>query len=80
MFLEYNCTYINSVDLEEGTSTSSEPLVWELFQHLLVCVSSQTFLWSLLPRGHWNAFWFGISDEHTEDTWKWVDGTPLVGG
>lgn len=40
----------------------------------------QTFLWNLLPRAHWNAFWFGISDEHTEDTWKWVDGTPLVGG
>lgn len=40
----------------------------------------QTFLWDLLPRGHWNAFWFGISDEHTEDQWKWVDGTPLVGG
>ncbi|XP_078123841.1 uncharacterized protein LOC144528861 [Sander vitreus] len=40
----------------------------------------QTFLWDLLPRGHWNAFWFGITDEHTEDKWKWVDGTPLVGG
>ncbi|KAF1382036.1 hypothetical protein PFLUV_G00160230 [Perca fluviatilis] len=40
----------------------------------------QTFLWDLLPRGHWNAFWFGITDEHTEDQWKWVDGTPLVGG
>ncbi|XP_068431961.1 CD209 antigen-like protein 2 isoform X2 [Clinocottus analis] len=40
----------------------------------------QTFLWNLLPRGHWAAFWFGISDEHTEDQWKWVDGTPLVGG
>ncbi|XP_059205323.1 CD209 antigen-like protein E [Centropristis striata] len=40
----------------------------------------QTFVWDLLPRGHWNAFWFGISDEHTEDQWKWVDGTPLVGG
>ncbi|XP_029298336.1 CD209 antigen-like protein E [Cottoperca gobio] len=40
----------------------------------------QTFLWDNLPRGHWNAFWFGISDEHTEDQWKWVDGTPLVGG
>nr|XP_046274144.1 CD209 antigen-like protein 2 [Scatophagus argus] len=40
----------------------------------------QTFLWNLLPRGHWNAFWFGITDEHTEDHWKWVDGTPLVGG
>ncbi|XP_067468177.1 CD209 antigen-like protein C [Thunnus thynnus] len=40
----------------------------------------QTFLWDLLPRGHWNSFWFGITDEHTEDEWKWVDGTPLVGG
>ncbi|XP_044027556.1 CD209 antigen-like protein E [Siniperca chuatsi] len=40
----------------------------------------QTFLWNLLPRGHWNAYWFGISDEQTEDQWKWVDGTPLVGG
>ncbi|XP_071369412.1 CD209 antigen-like [Centroberyx affinis] len=40
----------------------------------------QTFLWELLPRGHWNAYWFGISDEHTEEEWKWVDGTPLVGG
>ncbi|KAM6959197.1 uncharacterized protein FYW47_010621 [Aplochiton taeniatus] len=40
----------------------------------------QTFLWDLLPRGHWNAYWFGISDETTEEEWKWVDGTPLVGG
>ncbi|KAF3707069.1 C-type lectin domain family 4 member E [Channa argus] len=40
----------------------------------------QTFVWNLLPRGHWNAYWFGITDEHTEDQWKWVDGTPLVGG
>lgn len=40
----------------------------------------QTFVWNLLPRAHWNAFWFGITDEHTEDHWKWVDGTPLVGG
>uniref|UniRef100_UPI003AADBBFE uncharacterized protein n=1 Tax=Centroberyx gerrardi TaxID=166262 RepID=UPI003AADBBFE len=40
----------------------------------------QSFLWERLPRGHWNAYWFGISDEHTEEEWKWVDGTPLVGG
>ncbi|XP_040909705.1 C-type lectin domain family 4 member E-like [Toxotes jaculatrix] len=40
----------------------------------------QTFVWDLLPRGHWNAYWFGITDEYTEDKWKWVDGTPLVGG
>ncbi|XP_069024914.1 CD209 antigen-like protein C [Embiotoca jacksoni] len=42
--------------------------------------AEQQFLWDLLPRGHWNAFWFGITDGHTEDQWKWVDGTPLVGG
>ncbi|XP_029920224.1 C-type lectin domain family 4 member M-like [Myripristis murdjan] len=50
--------------------------------HLAIIHSAeeQTFLWELLPRGHWNAYWFGISDEHTEDEWKWVDGTPLVGG
>ncbi|XP_035038575.1 C-type lectin domain family 4 member E [Hippoglossus stenolepis] len=50
--------------------------------HLAIIHSAeeQTFLWDLLPRGHWNAFWFGITDEHTEDQWKWVDGTPLVGG
>lgn len=40
----------------------------------------QTFLWDHLPRGHWNAYWFGITDGHTEDEWKWVDDTPLVGG
>lgn len=40
----------------------------------------QTFLWNLLPRGHWNSYWFGITDEKTEDEWKWVDGTPLIGG
>ncbi|KAM9384909.1 uncharacterized protein KZ484_006613 isoform 2-T2 [Pholidichthys leucotaenia] len=42
--------------------------------------AEQQFLWDLLPRGHWNAYWFGITDGDTEDQWKWVDGTPLVGG
>lgn len=40
----------------------------------------QTFLWDLLPRGHWNSYWFGISDEKFEGDWYWVDGTKLVGG
>ncbi|XP_056597367.1 C-type lectin domain family 4 member E-like [Triplophysa dalaica] len=40
----------------------------------------QTFIWDLLPRGHWNAYWIGISDEKVEDDWYWVDGTKLVGG
>uniref|UniRef100_A0A3Q0QYR3 C-type lectin domain-containing protein n=1 Tax=Amphilophus citrinellus TaxID=61819 RepID=A0A3Q0QYR3_AMPCI len=40
----------------------------------------QTFLWNLLPRGHWNSYWFGITDGETEDEWKWVDGTPVIGG
>lgn len=40
----------------------------------------KTFIWDLLPRGYWNAFWFGISDEKVEDDWYWVDGTKLVGG
>uniref|UniRef100_A0AAY4DNH5 C-type lectin domain-containing protein n=1 Tax=Denticeps clupeoides TaxID=299321 RepID=A0AAY4DNH5_9TELE len=29
---------------------------------------------------HWNAYWFGISDEKLEGSWQWVDGTELVGG
>uniref|UniRef100_UPI0037E909DC CD209 antigen-like protein E n=1 Tax=Semicossyphus pulcher TaxID=241346 RepID=UPI0037E909DC len=40
----------------------------------------QTFLWDLLPRGHWNSYWFGITDGQTEDHWVWVDDTPLVEG
>ncbi|KAJ8273208.1 hypothetical protein GJAV_G00098950 [Gymnothorax javanicus] len=40
----------------------------------------QSFLWNQLVRGHWNAYWFGLSDEKAEGDWFWVDGTKLVGG
>ncbi|XP_043994234.1 CD209 antigen-like protein E [Gambusia affinis] len=47
---------------------------------IILTAEEQTFLWDLLPRGHWNSYWFGITDGETEDEWKWVDDTPLVGG
>ncbi|XP_051520492.1 C-type lectin domain family 4 member E-like isoform X2 [Myxocyprinus asiaticus] len=40
----------------------------------------QSFIWNLLPRGHWNAYWIGVSDKKAEGDWYWVDGTKLVGG
>ncbi|XP_061675625.1 CD209 antigen-like protein D [Syngnathoides biaculeatus] len=50
--------------------------------HLAIILTpeEQTFVWELLPRGHWNAYWIGVTDGHTEDRWVWVDGTELVGG
>ncbi|KAM4540041.1 uncharacterized protein PAE49_020750 [Odontesthes bonariensis] len=47
---------------------------------IILTAEEQTFLWDLLPRAHWNAFWFGITDGENEDQWKWIDDTPLVGG
>ncbi|XP_056335600.1 CD209 antigen-like protein C [Danio aesculapii] len=47
---------------------------------IILTAEEQTFIWDLLPRGYWNAYWFGISDEKVEDDWHWVDGTKLVGG
>ncbi|XP_043093980.1 CD209 antigen-like protein C [Puntigrus tetrazona] len=47
---------------------------------IILTAAEQTFIWNLLPRGYWNAYWFGISDENVEDDWHWVDGTKLVGG
>ncbi|XP_051992563.1 CD209 antigen-like protein C [Xyrauchen texanus] len=40
----------------------------------------QSFIWNLLPRGHWNAYWIGVSDDKAEGDWYWVDGTKLDGG
>uniref|UniRef100_A0A1A8CUR8 C-type lectin domain-containing protein n=1 Tax=Nothobranchius kadleci TaxID=1051664 RepID=A0A1A8CUR8_NOTKA len=47
---------------------------------IILTAEEQTFVWNLLPRGFWNAYWFGITDGETEDVWKWIDGSPLVGG
>ncbi|XP_072226350.1 uncharacterized protein [Leuresthes tenuis] len=47
---------------------------------IILTAEEQTFIWDLLPRGHWNAFWFGITDGENEDQWKWIDDAPVVGG
>ncbi|KAJ7992653.1 hypothetical protein DPEC_G00280910 [Dallia pectoralis] len=47
---------------------------------IILTAEEQTFLWNQLPRGHWNAYWFGITDKTKETDWVWVDGTTLIGG
>ncbi|KAM4725658.1 uncharacterized protein FYW61_013782 [Anableps anableps] len=74
-----SCYFISS---ERRTWTRSQTYCQSQGAHLAIILTAeeQTFLWDLLPRGHWNSYWFGITDAKTEDVWKWVDGTLLVGG
>lgn len=74
-----SCYFISRMIL---SWSSSQSYCQRQGAHLAIILTAeeQTFIWNLLPRGHWNAFWIGITDSHTEDEWKWVDGTPLVGG
>ncbi|XP_067112677.1 C-type lectin domain family 4 member F-like [Osmerus mordax] len=80
-WLQFNssCYYISSFSdsWEDGQNFCQE-----MDGHLAIIHTpeEQTFVWDQLPRGHWNAYWFGLSDESTEDDWVWVDGTKLVGG
>nr|XP_055075549.1 CD209 antigen-like protein C [Misgurnus anguillicaudatus] len=78
-YFEGSCYFIS----EESESWPDSQAYCELRGgHLAIILTAdeQTFIWNLLPRGHWNAYWFGITDEETEDDWRWVDGTKLVGG
>ncbi|XP_062292068.1 C-type lectin domain family 4 member M-like [Scomber scombrus] len=74
-----SCYFISS--RERSTWSGSETRCQKKGGHLAIIhtAEEQTFIWDLLPRAYWNAFWFGITDEHAEDDWKWVDGTPVVG-
>ncbi|KAM6899536.1 uncharacterized protein FYW49_017614 [Xenentodon cancila] len=70
------------ISTQRQTWQSSQSYCQRQGGHLAIILTAeeQTFLWNLLPRAHWNAYWFGITDGESEDNWKWVDGTPLVGG
>uniref|UniRef100_A0A674AEA8 Zgc:174904 n=1 Tax=Salmo trutta TaxID=8032 RepID=A0A674AEA8_SALTR len=74
-----SCSYISTRSMHWHNSQAS---CKEKGGHLAIVhtAEEQTFLWDQLPLSHWNAYWFGISDETAEADWLWVDGTKLVGG
>lgn len=79
LIFNHSCYFVNQ--RSRSWSDSHEYCVGQ-GGHLAIITTAeeQTFVWEQLPRGHWNAFWIGITDSHTEDHWTWVDGTELVGG
>ncbi|XP_042566584.1 CD209 antigen [Clupea harengus] len=72
-----SCYYISTTTLDWK---SSQKFCVRRGGHLAIIhtAEEQTFIWNKLVRGHWNAYWFGITDEKLEGTWHWVDGTELV--
>ncbi|KAL0962386.1 hypothetical protein UPYG_G00339400 [Umbra pygmaea] len=80
-WLHFNgsCYYIST---RSKTWPDSQAWCKEKGGHLAIILTAeeQEFLWNQLPRGHWNAYWFGISDETAEADWLWVDGTKVIGG
>ncbi|XP_036371538.1 CD209 antigen-like protein C [Megalops cyprinoides] len=74
-----SCYYISTNSM---SWKDSQDFCVEKGGHLAIILTpeEQSFLWKQLVRGHWNAYWIGISDETAEGDWYWVDGTKLVGG
>ncbi|KAL4656802.1 C type lectin receptor C [Arapaima gigas] len=74
-----SCYYIST---RSNSWQGSEQFCVEHGGHLAIihAPEEQTFIWNKLVRGHWNAYWIGISDKKAEGDWFWVDGTKLVGG
>ncbi|XP_041931931.1 hepatic lectin isoform X1 [Alosa sapidissima] len=73
---ENSCYYISRTTL---SWMGSQRFCQQRGGHLAIIHTEeeQTFIWNKLVRGHWNAYWFGITDEKAEGTWHWVDGTAL---
>ncbi|XP_065142433.1 C-type lectin domain family 4 member D-like [Paramisgurnus dabryanus] len=78
-YFEGSCYYI-SEDSESWPESQAYCKLQGGHLAIVTTADEQTFIWDLLPRGFWNAYWIGITDEETEDDWRWVDGTKLVGG